>query len=188
MVINKRKGGNAKGRHVKKSKKGEVNYCPDPPEGQSPENIEEKHKLLEVEMLKKDPDHQLVEDLMVATFSQRRKEIIGDQPFITDIISRWPALFHERQVVSHNSSSQNIPQRDRKHVVRYCTVSYSEICLTDIFYLSVSLLRSRQNSRELSPQTFWNLFSMGLMGWSQDFWRYTKQQLSLERSSHSKKF
>lgn len=107
---------------------------------------------------------------------------------ITDVISRWPALFHERQVVSHNSSSQNIPQRDRKHVVRYCTVSYSEICLTDIFYLSVSLLRSRQNSRELSPQTFWNLFSMGLMGWSQDCWRYTKQQLSLERSSHSKKF
>ncbi|XP_059190914.1 uncharacterized protein LOC131973083 [Centropristis striata] len=98
VVINKRKGGKAKGRHVKKSKKGEVNYCPDPPEGQSPETIEEKCKLLEVEMLKKDPDHKLVEDLMVATFSQRRKEIIGDQPFITDVISRWPALFHERQI------------------------------------------------------------------------------------------
>ncbi|XP_051281857.1 uncharacterized protein LOC127377742 isoform X2 [Dicentrarchus labrax] len=52
-----------------------------------------KCKLLEVEMLKKDPDHQLVEDLMVATFSQRR-----DEPFITEIISRWPALFHDRQI------------------------------------------------------------------------------------------
>ena len=49
--------------NVKKSKKGEVNYCPDPPEGQTPENTEEKRMMMEMEMLKKDPDHQLVEDL-----------------------------------------------------------------------------------------------------------------------------
>lgn len=49
-------------------------------------------------MLKRNPDHQLLEDLMVATFSQCRKEIIGDQPHITELISRWPALFHERQI------------------------------------------------------------------------------------------
>jgi len=77
-----------------------VNYCPDPPEGQSPENMEEKRKIMEAEMLKKDPDHQLVEDLMVATFSHRRKEMIGAQPLITDVLSRWPALFHERQVIT----------------------------------------------------------------------------------------
>ena len=77
-----------------------MNYCPDPPEGQSPENMEEKRKIMEAEMLKKDPDHQLVEDLMVATFSHRRKEMIGAQPLITDVLSRWPALFHERQVIT----------------------------------------------------------------------------------------
>uniref|UniRef100_A0A3Q0SPX3 PB1 domain-containing protein n=1 Tax=Amphilophus citrinellus TaxID=61819 RepID=A0A3Q0SPX3_AMPCI len=99
VVINKRKAGGSKVKCVKKSKKGEVNYCPDPPEGQSPENMEEKRKMMEVEMVKRDPDHQLLEDLMVA-FSQRRKEIIGDQPHITELISRWPAMFHERQVIT----------------------------------------------------------------------------------------
>ncbi|KAL7394881.1 hypothetical protein ABVT39_006193 [Epinephelus coioides] len=98
VVINKRKGADVKGKRVKKSKKGEVNYCPDPPEGQSPESVEEKRKMMEMEMLKKDPDHQLIEDLMTSTFSQRRREIIGDEPLITEVISRWPALFHERQI------------------------------------------------------------------------------------------
>ncbi|KAK9535960.1 hypothetical protein VZT92_005789 [Zoarces viviparus] len=98
VVINKRKGADAKGKRVKKSKKGEVNYCPDPPEGQDSENVEEKRKMLEVEMLKKDPDHQLVEHLMIATFSQRRKDIIGDQPLVAEVLSRWPALFLERQI------------------------------------------------------------------------------------------
>uniref|UniRef100_A0A3Q3GR45 Uncharacterized LOC108250173 n=2 Tax=Kryptolebias marmoratus TaxID=37003 RepID=A0A3Q3GR45_KRYMA len=98
VVVNKRKAGGSKGKCVKKSKKGEVNYCPDPPEGQSSENMEEKRKIMEGEMLKRDPDHQLLEDLMVTTFSQRRKEIIGDQPHITELISRWPALFYEKQI------------------------------------------------------------------------------------------
>ncbi|MEQ2219673.1 hypothetical protein XENOCAPTIV_021743, partial [Xenoophorus captivus] len=97
VVINKRKGEGLKGQNVKRSKKGEVNYCPDPPEGQSLENMEEKRKIMESEMRKKDPDHQFVEDLMVATFSQRRKEIVGDQPLIAEVLSRWPALFNERQ-------------------------------------------------------------------------------------------
>uniref|UniRef100_A0A3Q3B443 PB1 domain-containing protein n=1 Tax=Kryptolebias marmoratus TaxID=37003 RepID=A0A3Q3B443_KRYMA len=100
VVVNKRKAGGSKGKCVKKSKKGEVNYCPDPPEGQSSENMEEKRKIMEGEMLKRDPDHQLLEDLMVTTFSQRRKEIIGDQPHITELISRWPALFYEKQVIA----------------------------------------------------------------------------------------
>ena len=98
VVINKRSGGNAKGTRVKKSKKGEVNYCPDPPEGQTPENTEEKRMMMEMEMLKKDPDHQLVEDLMTSTFSERRKEIVGDQPLVAEAMSRWPAMFYERQV------------------------------------------------------------------------------------------
>ncbi|XP_035992926.1 uncharacterized protein LOC118563151 [Fundulus heteroclitus] len=60
--------------------------------------MEEKRKIMETEMQKKDPDHQLLEDLMVATFYKRRKEIIGDEPHITELISRWPALFQEKQI------------------------------------------------------------------------------------------
>lgn len=46
-----------------------MNYCPDPSEGHSPENMEEKHKTKEMGKLKKNPDHHLLENLMVATFS-----------------------------------------------------------------------------------------------------------------------
>ncbi|CAG6018066.1 unnamed protein product, partial [Menidia menidia] len=56
VIINKPKPGSSKGKCVKKSKKGEVNYCPDPPEGRSPENIE-KRRITEGEMRKRDPDH-----------------------------------------------------------------------------------------------------------------------------------
>lgn len=109
VAINKRKSGSSKGETVKRSKKGEVNYCPDPPEGQSLENMEVKRKIMEAEMQKKDPNHQLLEDLMAATFCQRRKEIVGDQPHITELISRWPALFLERQVISQlNTFHQEI--------------------------------------------------------------------------------
>uniref|UniRef100_A0A3Q2CZC9 PB1 domain-containing protein n=1 Tax=Cyprinodon variegatus TaxID=28743 RepID=A0A3Q2CZC9_CYPVA len=71
VTINKRKTGGSRGRCVKKPKKGEVNYCPDPPEGQNLERMEEKRKIMETAMQKKDPDHQLLEDLMVYTFSEQ---------------------------------------------------------------------------------------------------------------------
>uniref|UniRef100_A0A3P9N304 Uncharacterized protein n=1 Tax=Poecilia reticulata TaxID=8081 RepID=A0A3P9N304_POERE len=79
VVINKRKSVSSKGETVKKSKKGEVNYCPDPPEGQSPENMEVKPKIMEAEMQKKDPNYQLLEDWMVATFSQHKFYILSSQ-------------------------------------------------------------------------------------------------------------
>ncbi|XP_077087121.1 uncharacterized protein LOC143738938 [Siphateles boraxobius] len=82
---------------MKKSKKGEVHYCPDRLEGLSDEDMEEKQRMMEVKVLKKDPDHQQIDELMSATFSKRRKEIVGDQPLIGDVIDRWPAMFCERQ-------------------------------------------------------------------------------------------
>ncbi|KAK9517653.1 hypothetical protein VZT92_023002 [Zoarces viviparus] len=43
-------------------------------------------------------DSQLLDDLMIATFSQRRSEIIGNEPLISAVMDRWPALFSERQL------------------------------------------------------------------------------------------
>ena len=83
--------------------------------------MEEKRKMMEMEMLKKDPDHQLVEELMTATFSQ---EIIGDQPFITEVISRWPALFHERQVISPT-------------ILHYFTKRCKACCVSDTPYIFI---------------------------------------------------
>lgn len=48
MRVNKRKGEDVKGSRVKKSKKGEVHYCPDPPEGPSAEDIEGKRRMIKV--------------------------------------------------------------------------------------------------------------------------------------------
>ena len=53
--------------------------------------------LLEVQ--KRDPDLQLLDELMIATFSQRRQEIIGEEPLISEVMDRWPALFCQRQVI-----------------------------------------------------------------------------------------
>ncbi|XP_030293215.1 uncharacterized protein LOC115593740 [Sparus aurata] len=51
-----------------------------------------------LEAQKRDPDLQLLDELMTATFSQRRKEIIGDEPLISAVMDRWPALFSQRQL------------------------------------------------------------------------------------------
>lgn len=75
---------------------------PDPPEGQSDVKSEENRKTMLLQVQKRDPDLQLLDELMTATFSQRRKEIIGDEPLISVVMDRWPALFNERQVTSAN--------------------------------------------------------------------------------------
>lgn len=91
-----------KGKRLKKSRKGEVNYCPNAPEGHCPESMEEKHEIMKAEIQKKDPDYHLLEELMAANFSHQRREIVGDQALITEVISQWPALFEERQVIPRN--------------------------------------------------------------------------------------
>ncbi|XP_076579879.1 uncharacterized protein LOC143316056 [Chaetodon auriga] len=64
---------------------------------------------------------------MTATFSQRREEIIGDQPLITEVISRWPALFHERQDTNERRRTaavlglpHYISGEDPSDVIRMC--------------------------------------------------------------------
>ncbi|KAK1875819.1 Transmembrane protein 132C [Dissostichus eleginoides] len=56
-----------------------------------------------LEVQKKDSDLQLLDELMIPTFSQRRKEIIGDEPLISAIKERWPALFGQRQLCAEFS-------------------------------------------------------------------------------------
>lgn len=102
VVVNKRKMGQTKSKAIKKSKKGEIHYLPDPPEGQSAVTSEEKRKIMLQEVQKREPNLQLLDELMTATFSQRRKEIIGDEPLISVVVERWPALFSERQVTKVN--------------------------------------------------------------------------------------
>ncbi|KAL2083620.1 hypothetical protein ACEWY4_021393 [Coilia grayii] len=53
-----------------------------------------------LEVQKREPDLQVLDNLMAATFWQRRQEIIGDEPLIAAIMDRWPALFSERQIIA----------------------------------------------------------------------------------------
>ncbi|KAL6489157.1 hypothetical protein MHYP_G00028980 [Metynnis hypsauchen] len=47
---------------------------------------------------KRDSYIRLLDELMTATFSQHRREIIGDEPPISVVMERCPALFNERQI------------------------------------------------------------------------------------------
>ncbi|KAK0155369.1 Sterile alpha motif domain-containing protein 3 [Merluccius polli] len=97
VLVNKRKRkGNTK--PVKKAKKGEIHYLPEPPDGQTTVKSEKDRETMLLEVQKREPDLHLLDELMTATFSQRRQEIIGDEPLISAVKDRWPALFSERQL------------------------------------------------------------------------------------------
>ncbi|XP_063749959.1 uncharacterized protein LOC134871220 [Eleginops maclovinus] len=97
VLVNKRKRqGNTK--PVKKAKKGEIHYLPEPPDGQTTVKSEKDRETMLLEVQKREPDLHLLDELMTATFSQRRQEIIGDEPLIAAVKDRWPALFSERQL------------------------------------------------------------------------------------------
>ncbi|XP_029959722.1 sterile alpha motif domain-containing protein 3-like [Salarias fasciatus] len=98
VVVNKRKRGEGRSKPIKKSKKGEIHYLPEPPEGQTTVKSEKDRETMLLEVQKRDPDLQLLGELMTATFSQRRQEIIGDEPLISAVMDRWPALFSQRQI------------------------------------------------------------------------------------------
>lgn len=59
---------------------------PEPPEGQTAGKSDKDRETMLLEVQKRDPDLQL---------SQQRQEIIGDEPFISAVMDRWPALFSE---------------------------------------------------------------------------------------------
>lgn len=99
VLVNKRKRGKGKSKPVKKSKRGEILYLPQPPEGQTAVKSENDRETMLLEVQKRDPDLQLLDELMTATFSKRRQEIIGDEPLTSAVMDKWPALFCERQVI-----------------------------------------------------------------------------------------
>ncbi|XP_060770122.1 lactation elevated protein 1 homolog B isoform X3 [Neoarius graeffei] len=100
VLVNKRKRGQGNGKPLKKSKKGEIHYLPEPPEGQTAFKAEKDRETMALEVQKRDPDLQVLDELMAATFSQQRQEIIGDEPLISAVMDRWPALFSERQLIA----------------------------------------------------------------------------------------
>ena len=67
---------------------------------------------------------------MSATFSKRRKEIVGDQPLIGDVIAKWSAMFCERQV-----KQLDITEPEINNLIQFCLKGYQ--CVS---WLHLSLL------------------------------------------------
>jgi len=93
------RGEDTEERHrMKKSKRAEVHFLPDHPEGQTDESLEEERLAMFEETKKKRMDSTLIRQKMEATFSLRRKEVVEVEPLVEEIRERWPALFYEDEV------------------------------------------------------------------------------------------
>lgn len=86
--------------NIKRAKKGEVNFLPNYPHGETKDSLE-KERLEMVEQFKKtspERDMILIHQSMQRTFALRREEIVNSAPPVADLVVRWPALFCEVHV------------------------------------------------------------------------------------------
>lgn len=127
-INRKRGGGDDKDKKIplKKAKRGEVNYLPDHPGGQSDDTLEEERLVLVEELKKRTKDEILISQKMSLTFSLRRKEIVKVVPMVSEVLERWPAL--------------SLPNEVKAIVRKYLAVVVSTI--EDIFLMFSCLLNN----------------------------------------------
>lgn len=94
----KKEGQGKAAANIKKPRKAEVHYVPLNPKGESSESLEKERVVLLSEVKKRD-NEVVIKEKMQKTFSIRRLEIVEQRPMIEDIQERWPALFHESEVI-----------------------------------------------------------------------------------------
>ncbi|CAL8313900.1 unnamed protein product [Gadus morhua 'NCC'] len=95
LQVNRRSSGPKQ--KTKKARKAEVNFLPDFPEGRTQNVLEEERLATMEEMKKKKADMKKVNEIMVSTFSLRRKQIVEEPP-VVEVKTKWPALFTEQQI------------------------------------------------------------------------------------------
>ncbi|XP_056327522.1 uncharacterized protein LOC130240126 [Danio aesculapii] len=98
VAVNHKKRMNEDCRHLKKARRCEVNFLPDNPVGQTVHSLEMEKDALKEEMKKKNFSRASIDSKMDLTFSLRRKEIVEEEPPVSDVLKQWPALFLEDQV------------------------------------------------------------------------------------------
>jgi len=94
---NKRKGQGKAASNIKKPRKAEVNFLPCLPKGETAESMEKEIIALLTEVKKKN-NEAVVKEKMQLTFSYRRQELVEDLAVMSDLQSRWPALFTVNEV------------------------------------------------------------------------------------------
>ncbi|XP_026103989.1 uncharacterized protein LOC113075485 [Carassius auratus] len=83
---------------VKKTRRCETNFLPDLPQGKDRESLEKEREQMAVEMMKRTPDITFVDAAMSSTYSLRRQEVVDEEPPVSQMKIRWPAIFTERQI------------------------------------------------------------------------------------------
>ncbi|CAI5678291.1 unnamed protein product [Oreochromis niloticus] len=98
--------------NIKRPRRGEVNFLPSYPSGETRESLETR-RLEMVEEFKKtsaERDIPLIHQHMMRTFALRREEIVTTSPPVSELKDRWPALFHETQLYfEFHQINQNLP-------------------------------------------------------------------------------
>ncbi|XP_056451345.1 uncharacterized protein LOC130386443 isoform X1 [Gadus chalcogrammus] len=89
---NKRSGQQSPAANIKKPRKGDVNFCPNIPSGETIHSLEMERVALLMEVKKKKRDEALIKEKMQRTFSLRRQEVL-QEPKIPEFFNKWPALF-----------------------------------------------------------------------------------------------
>ena len=101
--------GTASRANIKRPRRGEVNFLPNYPSGETKDTLE-MQRLNMVEEFKKtaaERDMLLINQQMQRTFSLRREEIVNSAPPIDELRDRWPALFCEPQVSRKPTTLKN---------------------------------------------------------------------------------
>uniref|UniRef100_UPI003AAA4CD3 uncharacterized protein n=1 Tax=Centroberyx gerrardi TaxID=166262 RepID=UPI003AAA4CD3 len=94
---NKQKGQGKPAANIKEPRKAEVNFCPSHPRGKTTASLEVERVALLTEVKKRRKDEAVIKEKMQRTFSYRRQEVL-QEPMITEVQNRWPALFEVGEV------------------------------------------------------------------------------------------
>ncbi|KAI7795322.1 hypothetical protein IRJ41_014499 [Triplophysa rosa] len=98
--------------------------------GKDRENLDKEREQIAVEMTKRTPDIIFVDAAMSSTYSLRRQEVNGEEPPVSQMKVRWPALLTERHSCllqltltslstarcSPSFPNSNSPELTREHV------------------------------------------------------------------------
>lgn len=82
---------------VQRLKEAVVNYCPAYLTGETAKTLEMIRVALLSEIQKRNNDDK-VAMMMDKTFALRREDVVQEAPIIADFKTRWPSLFHVREV------------------------------------------------------------------------------------------
>lgn len=85
---------------LKRPRKGEINYLPDLPEGETLETLMCHKEQLLNEFKKREPSKSILEEKMKLTYALRRQDIVKSPSTFSVLKKEWPVLFNPEMVSS----------------------------------------------------------------------------------------